>query len=360
MTGPADPLDVISTVLRDAGVPAAELDVAREQGAEALLALTVDRLVVLGEERLDRHEVAARAGTEPERAQRFWRALGFVDVADDARMFTEVDAEMLASVQRYIDEGWVDEDLALQMTRVIGQSLSRVADAHEELVRDRGEQAREAGLPDMAVAGTFGTAAAQGLLTDLDEFVRYVWRRHLAAALERLALQAAGAGEEAVVVGFADLVGFTAISQELDDRGLAAAVSRFEATALDVIGSLEGRVVKMIGDEVMFAVPDPGAAAEVALTLVETFAADEALPDVRVGLARGRPVTFQGDLFGPPVNLAHRLVNIAYPASVVVSEDVAKALDGDDRYRVKGILTRRLKGLGRVRPWVLRRGRDGS
>jgi adenylate cyclase len=202
---------------------------------------------------------------------------------------------------------------------------------------------------------------APALLADLEHLLVYVWRRRIAATVERRALQleAPEGAQDILTVGFADLVGFTTITQELEDHDVAQAVARFDATAHDLIGSHGGRTVKTIGDEVMFAAPGPVAGAVMALDLAEAFAVDPRLPDVRVGLAHGRTLAHQGDLFGPPVNLASRLVNIAYPGAVLVSEEIAASLDDDERFILKQVRGRRLKGVGRVRPWVLRRhGQD--
>ena len=83
-----------------------------------------------------------------------------------------------------------------------------------------------------------------------------------------------------------------------------------------------GRVVKMIGDEVMFAVDDGAFAADIAIALVEALVRDPDLPGVRVGLASGPTLSWEGDLYGPTVNLASRLVNIARPNSVHISDEL--------------------------------------
>jgi adenylate cyclase len=167
---------------------------------------------------------------------------------------------------------------------------------------------------------------------------------------------AEGAGE--LAVGFADLVGFTALSQQLDEHELAQVVERFEVTAYDTIGSRGGRVIKMIGDEVMFAVEDVKAGVDIALSLAEAYHDDEALSDVRVGLAAGPVLEREGDLFGPTVNLASRIVSIAYAGSVVVSGSIRDALADDDDLRWKALRTRHLKDIGRVQLCTVRRADD--
>jgi adenylate cyclase len=178
------------------------------------------------------------------------------------------------------------------------------------------------------------------------------------AARRRLVREAGSSGETTVTVGFADLVGFTALSQQVDAHELAAIVDRFESTAYDIVSALGGRVVKMIGDEVMFSVDGAGVGVEISLSLAEAYHDDEALSDVRVGLACGPALEREGDLFGPTVNLASRIVSIAYAGSVVVSGDVHDLLADHPGLRWKSLRTRYLKDIGRVQLYAVRREGD--
>jgi adenylate cyclase len=111
----------------------------------------------------------------------------------------------------------------------------------------------------------------------------------------------------------------------------------------------------MIGDEVMYVTDEPAIAAEIGLTLAEAYGEDEMVSDVRVGLAHGPALVVEGDYFGPTVNLASRIVNIAYVGTVVVSADVRDRLDGDPRFALRPVRPRRLKGIGVTSLWVVRR-----
>jgi len=114
--------------------------------------------------------------------------------------------------------------------------------------------------------------------------------------------------------------------------------------------------VKMIGDEVMFTVDSPVAAAEIGLALVEgTRGADE-LSDLRVGLAHGPLLEREGDLYGPVVNVASRITSIAFPGSIVVGHAMYDHLVDRPEYRLRSMRPRYLKDIGRVPLWVLRRG----
>jgi len=118
--------------------------------------------------------------------------------------------------------------------------------------------------------------------------------------------------------------------------------------------------VKMIGDEVMFVTDEATSGAMIAVTLAEVYGDDETMPDVRVGLAIGPVLAREGDYFGPTVNLASRIVNIAYAGSAVVSDEIHEALEGDDRFGWKALRPRRLKGIGWTPLWVLSRPGEGS
>jgi adenylate cyclase len=309
----------------------------------------LERLLI-GAAELTPNEVAAGAGVDIEQARRLWRALGFPPVPDEQRFFTRSDVQMLRAACSLVERDATDPKMLLQLTRVTGQSLARIAEAQIAAVADRLSAAVVAGAAPEIVA------LVQSMLPGVEPFLSYVWRRHLLASLRRLAAGAATDGDEAhaVAVGFADLVGFTAISQQVDEDQLAAMVDRFEELAYEHIPHRGGRVIKMIGDEVMFAVDSPADAARIALDLVRVYAGDDKLPDVRVGMAFGPALSWQGDLFGQTVNLASRLVNIARPGTVLISEDMAGKLGGDPAFVVRLLRPLRLKGVGRLRFAVLR------
>jgi adenylate cyclase len=167
-----------------------------------------------------------------------------------------------------------------------------------------------------------------------------------------------GPGTVELTVGFADLVGFTLLSQELSDQALADLVSRFEALAHETVTTRGGRVVKMIGDAVMYAVRDAETSAEIALSLSDAYADDDLLSDVRVGLACGPVVAKDGDYFGPVVNLASRIVNVAKPGTVLTSDEVHETLEDRDGLTWRPLRPRQLRDVGRVQLWSLSREGD--
>ncbi len=346
---PEGDLPSMRAVLNAYGVADEEIDSAEHDGTLGYLA--IDRLVFPDPPIYDLPALAEVTGLTAEQIAQLWRSLGFPDPTGGERIFTETDADMLHTVAGLLELGLIEPDLVVQMSRVIGSSLARVAGAIIDAI---GLDAESETGDDEEFAVAAGT-----LMPTMPKVMDYVWRRHLQAAARRRVATPVGDGPPALkTVGFADLVGFTALSQQVDEHELAATVDRFETLAYDTVVGQGGRVVKMIGDEVMFVVDDVRAGAEIALSLAEVYAEDSELSDVRVGLATGPALEREADYFGPTVNLASRIVNIAFPGSVVVSDDVHTALDGDPAFEWRFLKQRRLKDLGKVPLWSVRRATD--
>ncbi|MBV8160841.1 MAG: adenylate/guanylate cyclase domain-containing protein [Acidimicrobiia bacterium] len=348
--------------LRAQGVPEDEIAAAEEQGQEAVQLLAVDRILMPGARRYTEAELVGEVGFDVDIARRYWRALGFPDIPEGEQAFTDSDVEALRTLQQLTDQGVVDPEVVLQLARVFGQSMSRMADSTVATLRTRVEEPlRNAGASDEEVAEAV-TAVTAAMLPTIEDLVLYSWHRHLAAAAQRQLYfgPETASGQESLAVGFADMVGFTAISQQLDEHELAATVDRFESVAYDTIAAFGGRVVKMIGDEVMYVTEDAASGALIAVTLAEVYGDDERTPDVRVGLAMGGVLAREGDYFGPTVNRASRIVNIAYAGSAVVSDEIHESLEDDERFGWKSLRPRRLKGIGWTPLWVLTRPDEGS
>lgn len=343
--------DAMTDLLRAAGMTAEEIEGARAHRHLELLA--IEQLVLPDPVHHDVHDVVEATGLSEEQIAQLWRSLGFAEPQPGDRLFTDVDVEMLRTIGQLLAMGWIDEQLTIQMARVIGSSLARVASALIDSVDPAEPRPARSGTD----ADAEGFAAiAPLMLPMLLQVMDYVWRRHVQAeARARMAREHAEGDPDHRVVGFADLVGFTALSQQVDAHELAAVVDRFETIAYEAVNRSGGRVVKMIGDEVMFSLPDEASAVEVALTLAETYAEDDELSDVRVGLAAGPVLQREADLYGPVVNRASRIVNIAFPGSVVVSTEICEALADADGVVFKSIGSRNLKDIGKVPLHVARR-----
>jgi adenylate cyclase len=303
---------------------------------------------LLGGDRLhNREQVAELAGVDVEHAQELWRALGFADVDNETCAFTERDVWALRTVDQLGKEGWLNDAMQVSMARALGQSLARLADW---------QLAAIGSMIDPDTNEDLALARAEHLVPVVEELIGYVWRRHLAAAAARaLAVGRDDFALHSMAVGFADLVGFTSLTRELDEIELGSLVEQFESKASDIVASAGARLVKTIGDEVLFTADDVGTAADVALRLSEQIPQIEKVPDLRVGLACGTVLSRLGDVYGEPVNLASRLTSIARPGSVLVDREFAAALEGDDRWKLRRVPPRPVRGYAMLHPVRLRR-----
>ncbi|HEY8544543.1 MAG TPA: adenylate/guanylate cyclase domain-containing protein [Acidimicrobiales bacterium] len=333
------------------GLGTSDEEIARAERDGTLTLLTVERMMVPEPGRYDLDEVTRRTGLSPDLLTRLWRSLGYPEPRPGDKAFNDADVEILARVGELVEHDPDREPLVLQVSRVLGSSMARIAAAEVDVIRGPSAPPgdTDALVDEEVVSG------AGALLSMMPRILEQAWRRHLQAAVRRRMVAVAGNDRADVVVGFADLVGFTALSQQVSEVELSGIVGEFEALAFDVITAGGGRVVKTIGDEVMFTVASPKAAAEIALSLSEGTRASDELGDVRVGMASGPVLDREGDLFGPVVNLASRITAIALPGSVVIGPELAAALEDDPDYVVKPMRPRYLKHIGRVHLRVLRR-----
>jgi adenylate cyclase len=139
---------------------------------------------------------------------------------------------------------------------------------------------------------------------------------------------------------FVDLVGYSEVTGSLSARDLAAVLVDFDERTARAVRQGNGQVVKMIGDEAMFVAEEPGDACRLALSLVAAFTENQTSP-VRVGLATGEMVSVFGDLYRLDVSLAARLVALAEPDTVVVSQ---RTRDGAPDFLFEALPAHPLKG----------------
>lgn len=390
-------------LLEDYGVARADIEAAAAEGTLVLLA--IERLVFDHEPRLTTETMLQLTPLDPERTSELWRSLGFPDPPVEERFFTDADMEILGILADLVETGATDPELLVQITRVAGQAMARFAAAQVELLMERSaDLTEEIGLqvaaersgeepdvepstwkplPDAAtlelptidasdvvvengdepVDPEVRRRVAEVLLDDpatlasvmvveaVPRLLEYVWQRHMQAAARNRLLHGGPESSTVLAVGFADLVGFTSLAQQISAADLSEVLDRFERIAYDIVAARGGRIVKMIGDEVMFSVDDPRRAVEVGMELAARYRDDDELSDVRVGLSWGPVLQREGDCFGPVVNRASRVVNIAFPGSVVVSDELYELLADDDELHWRSLRKKNLKDIGRVTLW---------
>lgn len=276
-------------------------------------------------------EVAERAGMPRAEADALWQALGFPHLGDDVA-FADGDVRALRQAKALMDANVVGPELRLAQARILGRTMAALAESQVMLA----EEAAQRGV----VTDPFE------LLDTMETLQTYIWRRHLLAATERIASRPVE-GTVAIAVGFTDLVSYTARSREMSTEGLAKLLDEFEARAQAVVVDGRGRIVKTLGDEIMWVADDPVDAAEIALGL-----ADE---EVRTGVAFGPTLERAGDHYGPTVNLAARLTGLARPGTVLIDREMDDCLAGEDRFRRKHLRPASVRGYDHLRATVLSR-----
>ncbi|MDX2849864.1 adenylate/guanylate cyclase domain-containing protein [Actinacidiphila glaucinigra] len=353
-----------------------ELEEPEERGGSARadaveedpIALRLEHLILGSGRHYTPFQAARSAGVSMDLAARFWRAMGFADIGQ-ARALTEADVLALRRLAGMVEAGLISESTAIQVARSTGQTTARLAEWQTDSFLEELTEPPEPGM----TRGEVAYPLVELLLPELEEFLTYVWRRQLAAATSRVVRSD---DEEAVdrrlAVGFADLVGFTRLTRRLEEEELGELVEAFETTAADQVAAHGGRLIKTLGDEVLFVADDAGTAAEIGIRLIETMNGDETMPALRVGMAFGTVTTRMGDVFGTTVNLASRLTSIAPRDAVLVDGELAQALvaageapeseaeiaaGSEEKYRfgLQPMWRRPVRGLGVVEPWLLSR-----
>lgn len=289
-----------------------------------LFGLAGDVLQWSGPPKYSLADAAASLGLPVADVERAWAALGLTAAGAEVPTLSQADVDGLRT--------WAEMRTALGeaastgLLRVIGSGLARLSEAESSMVR--------AGSPDIAIdrshdelATAQAYRAAAAFIPRIGQLMDAVHRHHLMGTRTFIEHVVRDDSENVLCgIGFADLSGFTLLTQMLTTTELTALLNEFSGTAADIVHAAGGRVVKFIGDEVMWVTPTPEALARVAVSLVEHPRARQAHIQVRAGLNYGPVLAIGGDYFGNPVNLAARLVGAAEPDQILVSASLREAL----------------------------------
>lgn len=345
-------LELLERLAAD-GVPLEELR--RAVAEDRLALLPVERVLAGDGPRYSVRDLAERTGLEIGFLDEVWRALGLALSDHDEPLWGDDDLEAAQTLARFIEAGLPAEGL-IEITRVLGRAMHSVAGAVRDVVGQALFQPGDTEL-DLALRWAGATRDLAPQMNPLLAYVLNVQRREQARHEVVRAVELAEGrlpGTRWTVVCFADLVGFTRLGEQLEPDELGAVAGRLEEQAFQ-LAAPPVRLVKSIGDAVMFVSTDADALLDAALTLLECGESDGGdLPRLRIGLAAGEAVRRAADWYGRPVNLASRLTSYARPGSVLATKEVrdAAALD----YQWSHVGQRKLKGIAeevrlfRVRP----------
>jgi adenylate cyclase len=272
-------------------------------------------------------EAARESGLEPALIERIYATMGFN--AASLEHISEEDLQLLRYVAAVLDAG-LPLVAVLQLTRVYGQALAQMADAevrlfhlyvHEPLMRD--------GVPALQMAEEM-----RGLSGDLlpltSPIMDHVHQRFLAHFVEQdvIGHMEAELGDETldlgrlrVAIAFADLAGYTRLTEEAGEEQAVNAVERFVEVVEHTLPD-DARVIKTIGDEAMVVGSDPSSLADWAVGF-QQLVVERPLP--RIGVHFGEVLYRDGDYYGREVNQAHRVAARAAGGEVIVTRPVVEA-----------------------------------
>ena len=337
----------------DEGARPARAVVAAPEGIDVpALVERIEAALLGGPREFTRLDVVQRTGMEPDEARRLWRALGFASVEDGDLSFTAGDLEALDEVRDLTASAALDDETLHAMTRVLGQTFSRLAAWQGQMVLDLIMDS-----PELLDSPDQISEMVDHLVDVIGDLQTYVWRRQLAAYLSRVASNTSAevGAETSMAVGFADLAQFTTFTRSATEEELRDLLESFESLSTEVVAEHHGRVVKTIGDEVLFVADSPTDAALIAVDLLDAAGANPVIPPLRIGVAAGPVVARLGDVYGSTVNIASRLTSLCRPGTILIDRVMAESLGDDPRFSLRSRRPESVRGYHHLRQWRLRR-----
>jgi adenylate cyclase len=311
--------------LRNRGYTLAQIRRATEEGR-----LAFGRILALfqsGGATCTRRQAARRTGLDAGTVDRVAAGLGIGagEPIDDVAM------QVLGYVAAAVQAGLPEEAMA-QLTRVYAQAISQIADAEVRLVHLYvHEPLMRSGGPAAAMAQTM-LSVAEDLLPLSAPLLEQLHLRMLMHFIDQdvvghmegeLTTGAEEVGRMRVAIAFADLAGYTQLTESRGDLHALGVVDRFLASVTETLPD-DARVMKTIGDEVMVVGPDPAALALWAAALGPLLRGPRPRAAVHYGDAQYR----EGDYLGREVNLAARVQAQSGPGEVLVTRPVVEAAAG--------------------------------
>ncbi|MCE5287743.1 MAG: adenylate/guanylate cyclase domain-containing protein [Nocardiaceae bacterium] len=325
---------------------------------------SIEAVLLGGPRTMSPGQLSDRADLDRADGRRLWQSMGFAQVEESdyetAMSLTDLDLFAAQRVKQAVDLGIGTFDEIVGLSRLTGQIFAQLADSEGEAMFQLALKKPE------SFASTISQLTNE-ILPFVEELHAYVWRRQLAAFVARKAMAIGkhpGANHGATV-GFADISGYTMLSRTAEPADLADLLELFESVATQAVGAHNGRVVKLIGDAVLYTSHEPADGADIAADLLQNWPADR--PPLHVGVASGPILRRLGDIFGPTVNIASRLTSLGSSGEIRVDERTATALQNDPRFELEEQEPRGVRGYEQLRSWSLirvgtsrRRSADGS
>ena len=294
----------------------------------------IDELLPSSEARYTLRQAARELDVEEALIERLVAAMGLNTLSSEE--ISEVDLQVLRYGAEVLAAG-LPLPALLQIVRVYGQAMAQVADAevrlfhlylHEPLMRD--------GVPGIEVAQAM-EGMTREMLPFAVPFINYLHGRMLGYFVEQDVIghiesdlddeETAEEGRMRVAIAFADLAGYTKLTEEQGEAEAVGAVERFVETVEQTL-PIDARVIKTLGDEVMVVGVDAGALTSWAVGLTGELAPGS--PPPRIGIHSGAALYRDGDYYGREVNRAARVVARASGGEVLVTRPVMDAASRQD------------------------------
>jgi adenylate cyclase len=298
--------------------------------ATSPLVLYADLLWGEPEDSVSAEDVAAELDIPLDAVRTLLRAVGL------GSSIPRSDVRFLATVKDLV-EGGIPLRMMLDVARVYGDTLRRLAQSEVKMIRDfLTETPREEGsslLKDAAQSERL-QSMQELVMPMLEPLLLTIHRRHLlrASVQEALAdLEAAergtGRGSLEATIAFVDLASFTSLARVHGDEVAADILDRFDELTRRLVDEHNGTLVKQIGDAFMLVFPDPANALRFAVHLDAATSREPNFPAVRTGIHCG-PVLYRvGDYVGNTVNVAARIAAVAAAHEILLTDEVAQTAD---------------------------------
>ncbi|MDO5049485.1 MAG: adenylate/guanylate cyclase domain-containing protein [Actinomycetaceae bacterium] len=317
------------------------------------------KILVGGEPTLTAADVAARTETPVTRVNSYWVAMGFAPAVEGQVVFTTQDLKAYQRWSDLIDSGKIDLQTGLSLVRAQAHITDRLVLWQMEALVD--DVARRHTLDDTS-ARLVTLDRIREFLPFFEEELIYSWKRQLEWIISRVDSEVSHRGMERETnsfplirtLGFVDMVSYTSRSNDLPEQDLVDLIDQFETVCRIAVPSAGGRVVKMIGDAVFYIADDLPTGLRVVTELMERLNNMPGMLPVRASVVQGSVFSRSGDVFGPPVNLASRLVDVAPVGQILTDADTAQHIargEAGPWYRVSAAKEADLRGVGRVVPF---------
>jgi adenylate cyclase len=310
--------------MRERGHSLAEIERATKEGRLAFGFL--EDLFPADRETISVRDAARETGLDEALVVRL--VSGFGIRSEETEMVSEDEVQLLRYVAAVLDSGFPLVAL-LQLVRVYGQAMAQIADAevrlfhlyvHEPLMRSGStgvETAEQMHALSRDVLPLAGPVLDQIHQRYLQHFVEQDVVGHMEADLGGTSINL---GRMRVAIAFADLAGYTRLTEEEGELTALDAVERF-IDAVAVTLPDEARVIKTIGDEAMIVSSDPAALTDWAVGF-QSLQTERPLP--RIAIHYGVALYREGDYYGREVNIASRVAARSAGGEVLVTRPVVE------------------------------------